>query len=67
MTNADKKIEALNRITREVKKAMPYWNLNTCRKEELIIKIIDKDIEVRSEIESLIETIINEIEESDES
>jgi len=80
--HADKKIEALNRITREVKKALPEWEKHLResnykgwwdsfsddqKREKIIFRIYLKDIEVKTEIKNLIETIINEIEESDES
>ena len=61
MTHADRKIELLNRITRELKRSMPYWSNKYGTPEEMVNPIINYDAEVRTEINTLIQTILEEI------
>ena len=69
MTHADKKIEALNEITREVQKALPEVEHLSSNPEVLSV-VLTRDLSglsVQRSVQRLIETIINEIGESDES
>ena len=59
-------IEALNRITNELRKAVPDWRKIISKTEDLseddlLRLLIEKDAEVRPEIENLLTVIINEL------
>ena len=64
MSYADRKIEAVNRITNECITSIPYWRQDpTITEDRLIEYIIDRDVEVREEIRTLFRAIIEEYDE----
>ena len=54
--------EPLNRLRREVEKALPYWKENGFSADGLVFNLIHSDCEVKPEIENLIHQIIEDIE-----
>lgn len=58
---AEMKADAVNRITREVRKAIPYFS-HSKNEDQLIRNLID-DEEVKPEIENLIRIIIEEVKD----
>lgn len=70
-TDNSQVIDTFNRLSRQIKKALPYWKEKSkewdalCdeeKREHLVYSMMENDGEVRSEIYYLIETIINEHE-----
>lgn len=65
MTDNPQIIDAFNRLSREIKKALPYWkeqDIDDLPHDNKIEAMIDLDGEIRTEIRNLIESIINEHE-----
>lgn len=70
-TDNSQVIDAFNRLSREIKKALPYWNQKSkewdalCDEEKrlnLIYSMMEDDAETQEAIKNLIESIINEHE-----
>ena len=59
--------EPLARIRSGVVKALPYWKSVTSDRQTYPNQIVNYDREVRPELENLIQTIINEIEDIEQT
>ena len=65
MSYADRKIEALNSLTKQVRKALPKMNTDNTRVMAIAMNDDVHFLEVQSAVKDLIETIINEAEDED--
>ena len=65
MTHADRKIEALNNLTKQVRKALPKMDTDNTRVMAIAMNDDIHFLKVQSAVKDLIETIINEAEDED--
>ena len=65
MSYADRKIEALNSLTKQVRKALPKMNTDNTRVMAIAMNGDVDHVDVQSAVKDLIETIINEAEDEE--
>ena len=65
MSYADRKIEALNNLTKQVRKALPKMNTDNTRVMAIAMNGDIHFLKVQSAVKDLIEVIINEADDED--
>ena len=65
MNHADRKIEALNNLTKQVRKALPKMNTDNTRVMAIVMNGDVDHLEVQLAVKDLIEIIINEAEDEE--
>ena len=65
MSYADRKIEALNSLTKQVRKALPKMNTDNTRVMAIAMNGDIHFLKVQSAVKDLIEVIINEADDED--